>query len=212
MSGRRGRAIPRREDQGMNDATPLAAQSDPAKTALTGIEVLRHGLSPLPAVLTRRMSVPVAFWTAAHSAVVLFLQYVPDGFGSVGPMVLMATFARNGDSWSAHQHWHGHHWSHDPIADPGGTADLGGREIVGGGSGTFTSKPQPGHPAYVVTGRVSAAVAAIAVIQDGHEDRRDLHSHFGTLVICTEQPSPYQINALDTAGTVIGSIDGPPGL
>lgn len=196
----------------MNDATPLPAQFDPAKTALTGIEVLRHGLPPVPAVLTRRMSVPVAFWTAAHSAVVLFLQYEPDGFGSVGPMVLMGTFARDGDSWRAHQHWHFHRWSHDPIADPGGAADLGGGEIAGGGSGTFTSQPQPGHPAYVVTGRVSSAVTAIAVIQDGHEDRRDLHSHFGALVICTEQPSPCQINALDTAGAVIGSIDGPPRL
>src|ERR1700730_480500 len=64
----------------MNDAIPLPAQFDPAKTALTGIEVLRHGLPPLPAVLTRQMSVPVAFWTAAHSGVVLFLQYQPHPF------------------------------------------------------------------------------------------------------------------------------------
>ena len=114
-------------------------------------------------------------------------------------MALMATYARDGDGWS-----------HDPITDPGGTADLGGRSIAGGGSGTFTDRPLPGHPAYVVTGRVSAAATAIAVIQDGHEDRRDLHSHFGALVICTEQPVPYQINALNSAGAVIGSIDGPP--
>jgi hypothetical protein len=185
-------------------------QFDPAKAALSGIEVLRHGLPALPAVLTYQMSVPVAFWTAAHSAVVLFLQYHPDPDGTVIPGVLMGTFARDGDSWSAHQHWHGHGWHNDPITDPGRTADLGGREIAGGGSGTFTDQPQPGHPAYVVTGRVSAAVTAIAVIQDGHEDRRDLHSHFGALVICTEQPSPYQINALDQTGAVIGSIDGPP--
>jgi hypothetical protein len=37
----------------------------------------------------------------------------------------------------------------------------------------------------VVTGHVSAAVTAIAVIQDGHKDHKDLRSHFGTLVICT---------------------------
>jgi hypothetical protein len=80
----------------------------------------------------------------------------------------------------------------------------------GRSSGTFTDQPRPGHPAYVVTGRVSAAVTAITLIQDGSEDRRDLHSYFGALVICTEHPSPYQINALDTTGAIIGSIDGPP--
>lgn len=82
--------------------------------------------------------------------------------------------------------------------------------IAGGGSGVFTDQPPTGHSAYVVTGRVSAAVTAIAVIQDGHEDRRDRHSHFGALVICTEQPVPFQVNALNSAGAVIGSIDGPP--
>lgn len=194
----------------MNDASPLPEQFDPANTAQTGIEVLRHGLPPLPAALTRQMSIPVAFWTARHSAVVLFLRFRPNPLGGETTAALMATFARDGDSWSAHKHWHGHGWSHDPIADPGGTSDLGGQHIAGGGSGTFTDQPRPGHPAYVVTGRVSAAVTAITLIQDGREDRRDLHSHVGALVICTEQPSPYQINALDTTGAIIGSIDGPP--
>jgi hypothetical protein len=64
----------------------------------------------------------------------------------------------------------------------------------------------------VVTSRVSAAVTAIALIQDGHEDRRDLQSRFGALGICAEQPSPYQINSLDATGTIIGTIDGPPRL
>jgi len=194
----------------MSGAIPVPAQFDPANAALTGAGVLRHGLPPLPAVLTGQMSVPLAFWTAAHSAVVLFLQYQPNPFGGVVPAALMATYARDGDGWRAHRHQHGHGWSHDPVADPGGTADLGGRAIAGGGSGTFTDQPSPGHPAYVITGRVSAAVTAIAVIQDGQEDRRDLQSHFGALVICTEQPMPYQINALNSAGAVIGSIDGPP--
>jgi hypothetical protein len=194
----------------MSAMAPVPGQFDRADAALAGVEVLRHGLPPLPAVLTRQMSVPVAFWTAAHSAVVLFLRYEPDAFGDVSPMALMATYARNGDGWSAHSHWHGHGWSHDPIADPDRTADLGGQAIAGGGSGVFTDRPLPGHPAYVMTGRVSAAVTAIAVIQDGHEDRRNLDSHFGALVICTELPVPFQINALNSAGAVIGSIDGPP--
>jgi hypothetical protein len=195
----------------MSDGACLPAQFDPAKTALTGIDVLRHGLPPLPTVLTRQMSLPVAFWTAAHSAVVLFLRYHPDPDGTPAHMVLMGTYTRDGDSWIAHGHGHGHRWEHDPIADPGGTDGLGdGQMIAGGGSGTFTDQPEPGHPAYVITGSVAPAVAAIALIQNGHEDRRDLQSHFGALVVCTEQPSPFIINALDATGTVIGSIDGPP--
>lgn len=206
----RGRATHPEEDHDMNDAARLPAQFDPDRTVLTGIDVLRQGLPPLPPVLTRQMAVPVAFWTAAHSAVVLFLQYSPDPDGSSTPMALMATFARDGDSWRAHQYWHAHGWHHDPIADPSGRAGLADRAVVGGGSGMFTDQPQPGHPAYVVTGRVSAAVTAVALVQDGHEDRRDLHSHFGALVICTDQASPYKINALDPTGAIIGSIGGPP--
>jgi hypothetical protein len=86
----------------MNDAIPVPAQFDPANTAVTGLEVLRHGLPPLPPVLTRQMSVPVAFWTSAHSAVVLFLRYGLDGFGDVNPTALMATYSRDSDGWSAH--------------------------------------------------------------------------------------------------------------
>ncbi len=196
----------------MNEESGLPPQFDPARARLTGVDVLRDGLPPLPEVLTRQMSVPVAFWTAEHSAVVLFLHYLPDPDGGEHPMALMGTFTREGAGWRAHRHWHGGMWSHDPIADPGGTADLGGLQIAGGGDGAFTDQPQPGHSAYVVTGRVSGAVTAITVIQDGHEDRRDLLSHFGALVICTEQPSPYQIDALDATGTIIGSIQGPPRL
>jgi hypothetical protein len=43
-------------------------------------------------------------------------------------------------------------------------------------------------------------------------DRRPLRSHFGAWVVCLEQWSPYQINALDRAGAVIGSTQRPPTL
>ena len=38
-------------------------------------------------------------------------------------------------------------------------------------------QPPPGYPAAVVTGRVGPAVTQIALIQDGHEDRRPLQSY-----------------------------------
>jgi hypothetical protein len=50
-------------------------------------------------------------------------------------------------------------------------------------------------------GRVGPAVTQIALIQDGHEDRRPLESHLGAWVICTEQASPFQVNIhVPTAG------------
>lgn len=61
-------------------------------------------------------------------------------------------------------------------------------------------------------GRVSPEVTALAVIQDGREDRRPLRSHFGAWVVFLEQWSPYEINAVDHAGAVIGSTQGPPTL
>jgi hypothetical protein len=40
-------------------------------------------------------------------------------------------------------------------------------------------------------------VKQIALIQDGHEDRRLLESHFGALAVCTDRAAPYRIDALD---------------
>jgi hypothetical protein len=184
---------------------------DPRWKHQTGITVLDHGLPPPPDALDYTMSIPVASWTAAGCAVVLFLEYSrdPDGTIAPRPVVTMATFARDGDSWTAHRHFVGAGWSNDPIASPQGVRDLGGQIMVGG-SGGFNAAPAPGHPAVIVAGRVAPAVTHIALIQDGHEDRRALRSHFGAWVVCTDRWSPYQINALDENGTVLASIQGPP--
>lgn len=50
----------------------------------------------------------------------------------------------------------------------------------------------------------------LALVQDGREERRELQSHFGAWIVCTEKWSPYQINALGETGTVVGCITGPP--
>jgi hypothetical protein len=42
--------------------------------------------------------------------------------------------------------------------------------------------------------------------QDGQEDRRALESHFGAWVVCTEQPTPFVVTALDANGSVLGSV------
>jgi len=193
----------------MSDESRLPPRFDPRNQHRTGIEVLDHGLPALPDVLSYQMSVPVAYWKAANCAVVLFLRYSRLDDGTFHPKVTMGEFYREGDRWAAREWWGGTGWSHDPVADPGSLRDLDGRAIAGG-SGSYNPNPTPGFPASVVTGRVSPAVSHLALVQDDREERRKLRSHFGAWVVCTERWSPYQINALDENGAVMGRITGPP--
>jgi hypothetical protein len=192
----------------MSEPGELPQYLDPRKMPLAGAEVLRNGLPVLPDVLTYQMSIPVAFWKADEYAVVLFLSFSRDPDDVMWcPRTAMGTFTLAGDVWNADRHWGGTGWSHDPIADPHGVRDLGGRAMASGG-GSVAARPVPGRPAAIVTGRVAPAVAQIAVVQDGSEDRRPLQSHFGAWVVCIERPSPYQITALDEKGNVLASIEG----
>jgi hypothetical protein len=198
----------------VSDDSGLPPHLDPKHQKRTGIEVLGHGLPALPDVLTHQMSVPVAFWKAATCAVVLFLKYSRAHFPgdddvTVHPSVTMGTFYRDADQWTAHRWWGGTGWSHDPVANPGSLRDLGG-QVIAGGSGSHHPNPPPGFPASVITGRVSPAVTHLALVQNDREERRRLRSHFGAWVVCTEKWSPYQINALDETGAVLGCITGPP--
>jgi hypothetical protein len=194
----------------VSDESRLPPHLDPRHTKETGLQVLDHGLPELPDVLTHQMSVPLAFWKATTCAVVLFLRYSgPDEEGRRHPSVGMRTFYREGERWDAHPWWGGTGWSHDPIVRAGSLRDLDGQAITGG-SGSHNPDPLPGYPAAVVAGRVSPAVSHLAVVQDDVEVRRKLRSHFGAWVVCTETWSPYEINALDETGAVLGCITGPP--
>jgi hypothetical protein len=175
--------------------------------------VLENGLPDLPDELDYQMSIPVAFWTAASCAVVLFLEFSRDADADAGilPRVMMMTYARDGNLWSGHYYHGGVGWSHNPIADPHSMRDLDGRAIVQGG-GSFSDSPAPGRPAAVVVGRVRPDVTHLALLQDGREDRRALRSYFGAWVVCTQLWSPYQINALGADGAVLASLHGPPRL
>jgi hypothetical protein len=195
----------------MSQPPDMPPEFDPRWKHQTGIAVLETGLPALPDVLDYRMSIPVASWTAASCAVVLFLGFSRDGDGTVSAVAMMMTYARDGDRWSVHSHRGGVGWSHDPVAGPQGRRDLGGRAIAGGG-GAFTDSPAAGHPAAVVAGRAGPGVRHIALVQDGHEDRRALRSYFGAWVVCTERWSPYRINALNKNAAVLASLQGPPRL
>lgn len=198
----------------MSDESGLPPHLDPRNQVQTGVEVLDQGLPALPEVLSYQMSVPVAFWKAASCAVVLFVKYSRVHFPGdddipFHPGVTIGTFYREADRWAAHSWWGGTGWSHDPVADPGSLRDLGGQAITGSG-GSHNPNPRPGFPASVLAGRVSPAVTHLALVQDDREERTELRSHFGAWVVCTETWSPYQVNALDETGAVLGCITGPP--
>jgi hypothetical protein len=190
----------------MSDRSELPSYIDPSRTQESGADVLIHGLPPLPEKLNYEMSLPVAYWKASVCAVVLFLQFDNLG-GRIWPKVMMGTFARDGELWVANKWWVSKSWPHDPIAKPGYLRNLGGQAITIGG-GSYDVDPEPGYPAIVRVGRVSSAVRQIALIQDDHEDRRPLHSHFGAWTVCLERVGPYQVRALDEDGNVLGSLQG----
>ena len=47
----------------------------------------------------------------------------------------------------------------------------------------------------------------LALIQDGHEDRRPLDNHFGAWVIHAEKPGQLAVAALDDNGTTLAEIE-----
>lgn len=194
------------EDEPDDDDGPadLPPGLDPRNVQQTGIAVLDHGLPELPDVLTYQMAVPVAYWTEQHCAVVLFLHFSRDG-RERWPLAVMATFTRDQGSWQADTHWMGTGWGNDPIANPGDLREMDGQAMtVSGGSRADT--PEPGQMATVWHGRAAPAVRQIALLQDGHEDRRPLDSHFGAWVVCTENPSPFHVTALDQNGSILADI------
>ena len=168
---------------------------DPQNMARTGIAVLENGLPSLPEPLTHRMAVPMAYWTARDTAVVLFLRFYRHR-RTWDPAALMVTFTRRDGEWEPDPHWHGTSF-HDPFTDPGGLYGLAGRPIAySGGLGDI-----------VCHGTAAPAVKYLALIQDGHEDRRPLDNHFGAWVIRADKAGPVAVAALDENGTTLAQIE-----
>jgi hypothetical protein len=187
----------------------LPPELNPANMARTGIDVLEHGLLPLPEILRHEMAIPVAYWIAEQCAVVLVLQFRRHGHDEPEPMAMEVSYSRGEDGrWDPPTHILGGSFSHDPIRSPGSMRDMDGRPMVYGSS--FQSgRVTPGHPAVIAAGRAAPDVKYLAVIKDGREDRRLLESHFGAWVVCTEQPGPFEVAALDASGAVLASLPHP---
>ena len=185
------------------DPAELAAlppQFHPHNMLSTGIEVLTSGLPALPAELNYLMTIPVSYWAASTCGVVVFVKFARAHAARPVPMALTVTYSRTSGEWVPHKSFFGTSFSFDPIADPDHRRDLDGRPMVTGASSRAAGLPPPGVPAATLTGRAAPDVAHIALIQDGHEVRRQLDSHFGAWVICTERPGPFQVAGLDSNG------------
>jgi len=170
------------------DLTPPPPEFDPRNMRRTGIGVLQHGLPALPQTLTHQMAIPLAYWTTRQNAVVLFLRFHRIG-NEWDPSAIMATFTREHEQWMAPSgHWVGTGF-HDPFDDPGDLRGLDGRPIVISGS-SHSDEPAPGRLAGTWHGTAAPVVRQIALVQDGHEDRRPLDSHFGAWIVCTENQHP----------------------
>ena len=205
----RDKLSPPAEDDSEDEALPadLPPRFHPDNITHTGLDVLDHGLPPLPEELSYQMAIPVAYWAASQCAVVLFLMFPRHGRRRRDPMILQVTYSRSGAGWTQDPYSSGTSFDHDPIARPGDMRDLGGQPMTSGGSMHLQEQPPPGYPAAIVTGRVDPAVTQIALIQDGHEDRRPLQSHFGAWVACTERLGPFQVAGLASDGTTLATLD-----
>jgi hypothetical protein len=196
----------------------LPAEQAPGRASrpfpLAGIEVIENGLPSPPKVITYEMTIPIGYWTAKKSAVVVFLDF------SETPGIGMLPFATSVPYYMEFGKWTtetsgvlgGFEFPFDPVAHPERADELDGEAAVYGslkriqGDGKF--------PLWVATGRASRQVASIALVQAGTENRRKLDSRFGAWVVCTEVPEQFEVVAFDGSGQVLARLPHPfrPGM
>ena len=209
----RERISPRPPKQRPEPATypdDLPPAFNPRNMTRTGIHVLEHGLPPLPETMTYDMAIPVAYWKAESCAVVLVLRYSSYDRDDPEPLTFQVNYTRAEDgTWTPPKHAAGGSFGYDPITRPDGALyGLDGRAIVYS-SGSSAATVTPGRPACIAEGQVAPEVKYLALIKDGREDRRQLDSHFGAWVICTEQDGSFEVAGIDSGGTTLGSLQLP---
>jgi tetratricopeptide (TPR) repeat protein len=182
----------------------LPSELNPRNMACTGAEMLDHGLPRLPAELSYQMAIPLAFWAAEHSGVALFLTFRRYG-RSQRAVENQLTYHRTPDGWQADPLVLGVGTTLDPIARPDDQPELGGNAMTGSVS-VQSENPIPGQLAAIASGGVAPPVTHVALVQDGRTDTRQLQSHLGVWVVCTESPSPFQVHGLDKDGAIVASI------
>jgi hypothetical protein len=177
---------------------------------LAGIDVIENGLPPLPDIITQEMKIPISYWTGPRISVVVFLRFFegPE-FGGAKPAAMNIPYYLETGKWTFETSgvFHAAGFPFDPVTEPEKAEDLDGSTIVYGSSGRLQTEGKP--PAWFATGRASREVARLAVVQGGVEDRRRLDAHFGSWVVCTEAPGPFQVVAYDSSGQTLARLPYP---
>jgi hypothetical protein len=175
-----------------------------------GIDVIENGLPPLPDVITHEMNLPISYWTGSRISVLVFSRFFegPE-FGGVKPAAMKVPYYLEAGKWTFETSglFRAAGFPFDPVTEPEKAEDLDGSTIVYGSSGGLQTEGKP--PARVATGRASREVAHLAVVQGGVEDRRRLDSHFGSWVVCTQAPGPFEVVAYDSSGQALARLPYP---
>jgi hypothetical protein len=123
---------------------------------LGGVDVIENGLPSLPDVITYEMTIPISYWTAPKTAVVVFLRFHEHpAHGGIQPVVMKIPYQRETGKWIARTSgtYSASGFFFDPVTEPGFVGDLDGRPFVYGSLSTIQAEgntrprrhPQPGH-------------------------------------------------------------------
>jgi hypothetical protein len=196
----------------------LPAEKPPVNASrpfpLAGIEIIENGLPPLPNVITYEMTIPIGYWTAKESAVVVFIDFSEVSKLGILPFATSVPYYREAGKWTVEALgvMGGFEFPFDPVAQPERAGELDGEAAVYGSLSRVQTNGR--FPVWVATGRASSQVASIALVQGGTEDRRRLDSHFGAWVVCTEVPEPFEVVVFGSSGQVLARLPHPfrPGM
>jgi len=168
---------------------------------------------PLPDVITHESMVliPIGYWVASESAVVVFFFFgeIP-GLG-VRPFVMNIPYYKEAGKWTfeARREISGSSFPFDPVTQSERVVDLDGSHFVFSSLSRGQTKGKA--PIWVATGHASRDVRYVALVQEGSENRRRLDSHFGTWVVCTEVREPFEVVAFDSSGQELSRLRYPHG-
>ena len=136
----------------------MAAEQSPGRRSgsfLAGLDVIANGLPPWPEVITYEMTIPICYWTASRSAVVVFLRFSDNPVnGGIRPVAMEIPYHREAGEWVVKTSGAagGSGFPFDPVTRLGFVADLDGRPIVYGSlirQPSFViwdpSRPEPLH-------------------------------------------------------------------
>jgi hypothetical protein len=173
-----------------------------------GINVIENGLPPLPEVITHEpmVPIPISYWTAADSAVVVFFYYSELPGRGTQPTVSQFPYYKEAGKWTVETNglFTGSSFLFDPVSEPERVDDLDGSHFVKWSLGRKQAEGKP--PMWVAAGRASREVEYVALVQAGTEDRRRLDSYFGTWVVCTQVREPFDVAAFDSSGQELSRL------